>query len=512
MPPTRAELLASFTGPELAALIEEGCIIGTTRDFSRELERQVRGFPELMADSIVSRNWINGAFLIVKVVEDRQREVVLKVLDAEDMGHFIGQLSADARSIRIRDRRFSLLSIGPLRSIPEGASPEAIREILRQVTTPASFLLRPEATGDCGEDGIVAVNLTRHFNFNPAVPLTVFRAKQRTTFRAAVSRLLGGNSTETDLKSKVTHFIGGPCEEQKVICCLIVSKGRYTVIQDDDCLLKGLAAAEVKAERQAALEALQGHTLRQKQSASTGCSSAAADGAAAALSLVLGASASKRRRLDASGNADVRPEDEASEVHGEEASQDVQHVGPVRLFVFWGYAGWSRCQLMGEIARGSWGLCQATDEDIVSRGPNEVYGAVYPRLIFAPKSEMTESYGGHENEEEDERRQLRRMAILHEILRRHPQRSARTTLVDDDEEAPGVEAAPALPMEPRHERYQPEGPMDIGESDDEEGEEEEDADIEDEDLFQHILDEESDNSGDSSTDAAEGESGAEESE
>lgn len=33
--------------------------------------------------------------------------------------------------------------------------------------------------------------------------------------------------------------------------------------------------------------------------------------------------------------------------------------GPVQPYVFWGYAGWSRCQFTGEIARGSWGLCMA---------------------------------------------------------------------------------------------------------------------------------------------------------
>ncbi|CAK0829816.1 unnamed protein product, partial [Prorocentrum cordatum] len=84
---------------------------------------------------------------------------------------------------------------------------------------------------------------------------------------------------------------------------------------------------------------------------------------------------------------------------------------PVRLLVFWGYAGWSRCQLMGEIARGSWGLCRAPD-DLTALGPSEAWDAVYPRLVFAPKSEMSESYDGHAPEEEEQRRELRRMAIF----------------------------------------------------------------------------------------------------
>ena len=114
----------------------------------------------------------------------------------------------------------------------------------------------------------------------------------------------------------------------------------------------------------------------------------------------------------------------------------------VRVFVYWGYAGWSRCQLMGEIARGSWGLCKANTQDVVSKRPDEVWQAVYPRLVFAPKSaarrplgewqrgcaeEMTESYGGAqrlvwalgtpgESPQEERRQQLRRMAIIHDLV------------------------------------------------------------------------------------------------
>jgi hypothetical protein len=40
-PPTRHELMASFTGFELASLIEVGCIIGSHAVFDAELESQV---------------------------------------------------------------------------------------------------------------------------------------------------------------------------------------------------------------------------------------------------------------------------------------------------------------------------------------------------------------------------------------------------------------------------------------------------------------------------------------
>ena len=40
-PPTRHELMQSFTGPEIAALIDDGCIIASGHHFSDELRRQI---------------------------------------------------------------------------------------------------------------------------------------------------------------------------------------------------------------------------------------------------------------------------------------------------------------------------------------------------------------------------------------------------------------------------------------------------------------------------------------
>ena len=37
-----------------------------------------------------------------------------------------------------------------------------------------------------------------------------------------------------------------------------------------------------------------------------------------------------------------------------------------RVLAFWGDARWSRTQLLGEIARGSWGMCQGTVLDLAS--------------------------------------------------------------------------------------------------------------------------------------------------
>ena len=44
-PPTRHELMQSFTGPEIAAFIERGSIIASHPAFGQELEEQLAGLP-----------------------------------------------------------------------------------------------------------------------------------------------------------------------------------------------------------------------------------------------------------------------------------------------------------------------------------------------------------------------------------------------------------------------------------------------------------------------------------
>jgi len=64
-----------------------------------------------------------------------------------------------------------------------------------------------------------------------------------------------------------------------------------------------------------------------------------------------------------------------------------------RVLVIWGDARWSRAQLLGEIAKGDWGLCKANVGDLAAE-PGERWDNVFTtdRLAFAPITEMTESY------------------------------------------------------------------------------------------------------------------------
>ena len=60
-PPTRLELMSSFTGPELGALIDGGCMIAAHAEFTGELRRQLATLPPMLAESASYAHWCGGA-------------------------------------------------------------------------------------------------------------------------------------------------------------------------------------------------------------------------------------------------------------------------------------------------------------------------------------------------------------------------------------------------------------------------------------------------------------------
>ena len=65
----------------------------------------------------------------------------------------------------------------------------------------------------------------------------------------------------------------------------------------------------------------------------------------------------------------------------------------VHINIFWGLAGWGRTQLLGEIARGGWGLMRARHEEILP-WKNGVWKEVTEKKlpIFAGENDFSESY------------------------------------------------------------------------------------------------------------------------
>lgn len=75
--------------------------------------------------------------------------------------------------------------------------------------------------------------------------------------------------------------------------------------------------------------------------------------------------------------------------------------------VIWGDARWSRAQLLGEIARGHWGMCTAAVHDVFSEEGGraqwgELVTSANERIVYAPRSEMTEEIDDDEEGEEGE--------------------------------------------------------------------------------------------------------------
>ena len=62
-----------------------------------------------------------------------------------------------------------------------------------------------------------------------------------------------------------------------------------------------------------------------------------------------------------------------------------------RVLVAWGDARWSRTQLLGEIARGHWGLGKASVCEVTAP-PDERWRGLDDRLCFSPVTEMTEDF------------------------------------------------------------------------------------------------------------------------
>ena len=121
-PPTRLELMASFTGPELGALIDVGCIIGAHEVFSAELARQVADMPEVLVERSSYRCWIGGAYLITKV-EQADATLPLSIDSAAELAVVRHRLG-DHLTLSHRDATLRLSAAGSLAHLATPGSDE----------------------------------------------------------------------------------------------------------------------------------------------------------------------------------------------------------------------------------------------------------------------------------------------------------------------------------------------------------------------------------------------------
>lgn len=358
-PPTRHELMASFTGPEIAALIDPGCIIASHEAFSSELERQLEGMPSFMRFRSGYEHWIRGVFLITKVEED-ERRVVVPVQSASMLSSLRQRLGADL-VISLQGRSFRL---EPSRSL-QGVSPEQLVEALGNLTVPCELCLVADDPTNCGNDHVVAVNLTRVLE-QPPRPRMVVEAMAKVS-----SKYKGAAQVQ------ITHFIGGPCEEEDLMCCLVLggSGAGWTSVKDLESAIElAYSRAAKRFEAQGDIHGgqivrLHGLQACPELNGEVGIALRFAD--ATGRWLV---------RLRNGDGKQLRP----ANLEGLDGAEG-------RVFAIWGDARWSRTQLLGEIAKGDWGLCRANVGDLAA-SPSQRWENMSGRLAFAPITEMSESY------------------------------------------------------------------------------------------------------------------------
>ncbi|CAE8688845.1 unnamed protein product, partial [Polarella glacialis] len=266
-----------------------------------------------------------------------------------------------------------------------------IRESLQRAREQIPARLRLEAeVGDFAEDAVMAVNLSRPIPYSDLscdsqeVLRSACEAAAKAvgklsfgTLSAVSGRTLSAVTAEEAQAAvravPLRHFLGGPCDQVRslVICKAPLLQrsllGRQLQSLDAVCstqLVTALAEAAVM-------------TLRQQATSGPQTSFAASSSSSSTSELnILGQGPAKRRRLwrksrpnELFTNSGI-PEDETGE-------------NP--LLVFWGEARWSRTQLLAEVARKDWGLCEAVAEDLPwavssNRTPG-AYGRLWMRLV-----------------------------------------------------------------------------------------------------------------------------------
>lgn len=240
-----------------------------------------------------------------------------------------------------------------------------LNEALARQTAPCTIALASEEPTNCGNDHVVAVNLTR-VTEDPPNPQEVHEALAR-----VCARYKGAATVE------ITHFLGGPCDEDDIMACIVLGGGGqgWSVIKDLETALE-LAHSRAVKRFDAQGDIAGGQTVKL-----VGLRAAPELNDEVGIAL---------RYVETSGRWLVRLR------NGEGKQLKPANLEPLegahgRVFVIWGDARWSRAQLLGEIAKGDWGLCRGNIGDLTTH-PTGRWQNMQGRPAFAPITEMTESY------------------------------------------------------------------------------------------------------------------------
>jgi len=247
----------------------------------------------------------------------------------------------------------------------EGVDKDALHVAFESLRAPCVVELESDEPENCGNDHVVAVNLTRRLQ-SPPDPGLVERA-----MREVCKKYKKASAVQ------ITHFIGGPCQEGELMCCIVLGGigCGWTVTKS---LVKAVELAFSRAASRGEAEGgiHGGQTVRLRELK-------AAPELNGEVGIALRFNTDSGRwlvRLRNGEGKQLRPQN----LEGMEGDTG-------RVFAVWGDARWSRAQLLGEIAKGDWGLCRANVGDL-SSAPDQRWISTKGRLAFAPITEMTESY------------------------------------------------------------------------------------------------------------------------
>lgn len=406
-PPTREELMLGFTGPEIAALISPGCIIASHESFNRNIQDQIRENP-LLAHLASVQHWLRGVYLITKVEEDLG-EIEWTLDDPGDVTQLFRRLDTSSTEespfLELADgTKYTLQAQGLLdgRTVPD-INEQDLRSLLL-TNLPCHLVFRPHdppTNTDFTDDKVAAVNLTR-----PFVP--------RGTLQKRAEKLIQDTKTQT---VDVTYYQGGPCGDERIGTCLVLGGRRrgYTVVRSFRTALLMAKRNALQAKNPGRCNIAVGqHVIVQGL-----CQRKDLNGKRGAVQ----AYDESEGRFEVQILKEQRQHDNDDSTNDiNEAAPNIQRVkikpnnlvahssgigmnGTVLAFV--GDARWTRVQLLGEIAKTSWGLCQAQLLDLF-RPASELYDSVFTRLVYAPQSEMSRD---SEQRDRDDLVALRRGAM-----------------------------------------------------------------------------------------------------
>lgn len=259
-------------------------------------------------------------------------------------------------------------------SVPEGR----IVDVMAALTQAKGYLparLRLEAVaGDFAEDTLLAVNMSRPLaeadlsdESGEALQEAVGNAIKEVV--AKVGPESTAAITEMAKLLPIQHFLGGPCDQTR--CCLILSctrseSGKQPLPlgrENDPLVAFGIRSS---TDLQNALTTALQASWEEAEPADP---------------------PTKRRRIEGAASSStpggrVDKCTQTGEIgRGPQGCTTSQESGaatssPFLLLAFWGEARWSRTQLLAEVARGDWGLCPSSVDDLRQAG--QVMGRVAP--------------------------------------------------------------------------------------------------------------------------------------